>query len=171
LQRVGNHCKDIAAELHKVKADIKERTPPSTTLQLKQRNAALSDQLQQTATRCVYIYFTQPNSFSLMYFALAHNGQQEAVLAMMWLMMHQAPCFCCCRHQQCSKLPCRESAARPSCDWFCFSDSSSKKSLSVTIVEHSKKPAPFSTCYYPDMLAGGQQPTAAQTIPSVVMSV
>ncbi|KAL0053822.1 hypothetical protein WJX82_011361 [Trebouxia sp. C0006] len=51
LQRVGNHCKDIAAELHKVKADIKERTPLSTTLQLKQRNAALSDQLQQTATR------------------------------------------------------------------------------------------------------------------------
>ena len=51
LQRVGNHCKDIAAELHKVKADIKDRTPPSTALQLKQRNAALSDQLQQTAAR------------------------------------------------------------------------------------------------------------------------
>ena len=51
LQRVGNHCKDIAAELHKVKADIKERTPPSTTLQLKQRNAALSHQLEQTAAR------------------------------------------------------------------------------------------------------------------------
>jgi len=50
LQRVGNHCKDIAAGLHKVKADIKDRTPPSATLQLKQRNAALSDQ-QQTATR------------------------------------------------------------------------------------------------------------------------
>lgn len=53
LQRVGNHCKDIAAELHKVKADIKDRTPPGTTLQLKQRNAALSDQLQQTAARWV----------------------------------------------------------------------------------------------------------------------
>lgn len=53
LQRVGNHCKDIAAELHKVKADIKDRTPPSTALQLKQRNAALSDQLQQTAARWV----------------------------------------------------------------------------------------------------------------------
>ena len=51
LQRVGNHCKDIAAELHKVKADNKDRTPPSTALQLKQRNAALSDQLQQTAAR------------------------------------------------------------------------------------------------------------------------
>ena len=51
LQRVGNHCKDIAAELHKVKADIKDQTPPSTALQLKQRNAALSDQLQQTAAR------------------------------------------------------------------------------------------------------------------------
>lgn len=51
LQRVGNHCKDIAAELHKVKADIKDRTPPSSTLQLNQRNAALSDQLQQTAAR------------------------------------------------------------------------------------------------------------------------
>lgn len=53
LQRVGNHCKDIAAELHKVKADIKDRNPPSTALQLKQRNAALSDQLQQTAARWV----------------------------------------------------------------------------------------------------------------------
>ena len=51
LQRVGNHCKDIAAELHKVKADIKDCAPPSSTLQLKQRNAALSDQLQQTAAR------------------------------------------------------------------------------------------------------------------------
>ena len=51
LQRVGNHCKDIAAELHKVKADIKDRNPPSTALQLKQRNAALSEQLQQTAAR------------------------------------------------------------------------------------------------------------------------
>ena len=51
LQRVGNHCKDIAAELHKVKADTKDRTPASTTLQLKQRNMALSDQLQQTTTR------------------------------------------------------------------------------------------------------------------------
>lgn len=53
LQRVGNHCKDIAAELHKVKTDIRDGSPASTALQLKQRNAALSDQLQQTAARWV----------------------------------------------------------------------------------------------------------------------
>ena len=51
LQRVGNHCKDIAAELHKVKADIKDRNATDTAVQLKQRNAALSDQLQQTTAR------------------------------------------------------------------------------------------------------------------------
>lgn len=52
LQRVGNHCKDIAAELHKVKADMKDGSFPSTVLQLKQQNASLADQLQQTAARC-----------------------------------------------------------------------------------------------------------------------
>ena len=51
LQRVGNHCKDIAAELHKVKADMKDGSFPSMVLQLKQQNAALTEQLQQTAAR------------------------------------------------------------------------------------------------------------------------
>ena len=51
LQRVGNHCKGIAAELHKVKADMKDGSFSSTVLQLKQQNASLADQLQQTATR------------------------------------------------------------------------------------------------------------------------
>lgn len=53
LQRVGNHCKDIAAELHKVKTDSKDRTPSSATLQLQQQTAALSDQLQKSGARSV----------------------------------------------------------------------------------------------------------------------
>ena len=87
LQRVGNHCKDIAAELTRVKEDVQDRTPPSAPLHLKQRNAALSDQLQQIAARFVTTlqaecsYRTEMIMIIACSAALSYNALQDACSA------------------------------------------------------------------------------------------